>query len=537
MIEKLIENWLDSASERSYQPVFVQILTAQGYRVVHSTRHTGLEFGKDVYAIAPDGSGCVFQLKGNPGGRMGLCEFRRDIQPQLIQLISQPVVFPGFPSDSHKSYLVSNGFFEEEVQRAVDDLNRGRYLSNISLISRGDLIRWCQDLGTSLWPSELDDVRLLLELYLTNPNDVLPTKKLSSLIQKVLKLNSFSNNISSKSEFYRVVTSSALLIGIVTSCFLEIENHFAVVSAWILLAVSIIAAGEKHGFELKGVAIETLILAEKAAGDALVGLWHEVKDRRHLVEGDGLTDNEIYGWRLTILLGLLSCLAIMDEKNHYLDDQNREILTQWLLKRQKDKYLWGEGAVANIVPWLIWRRKHDPTSKVDEDILSLVFTLIARNQPNSNSCLVNPYYSFDEVLRFKNNLDKASTISRESFNGSSYTLEPLFHLLVRTNLKQHCKMLWPDFTKISHRCSLPDNPWEYCTYKFDSGIDISKVYPSTYMWSDLKAEALKSKKDLIPEQLALRPWLLALWWQVAPYRYNTEASKSFIEGYMHEWGV
>lgn len=54
MIEKLLENWLDSASERSYQAVFVQILSAQGYRVVHSTRHTALEYGKDVLAIDPD---------------------------------------------------------------------------------------------------------------------------------------------------------------------------------------------------------------------------------------------------------------------------------------------------------------------------------------------------------------------------------------------------------------------------------------------------------------------------------------------------
>ena len=62
MIEKLLENWLDSASERSYQAVFVQMLSAQGYRVVHSTRHTALEYGKDVLAIDQDGNGCAFQV-------------------------------------------------------------------------------------------------------------------------------------------------------------------------------------------------------------------------------------------------------------------------------------------------------------------------------------------------------------------------------------------------------------------------------------------------------------------------------------------
>lgn len=70
MIEKLLENWLDSASERSYQPVFVQMLVADGYRVLHSSRHCLLEYGKDILAIAPDGVGCAFQLKGDPKGRM-----------------------------------------------------------------------------------------------------------------------------------------------------------------------------------------------------------------------------------------------------------------------------------------------------------------------------------------------------------------------------------------------------------------------------------------------------------------------------------
>lgn len=134
MIEKLLENWLDSASERSYQAVFVQMLSGLGYRVVHSTRHTVLEFGKDILALAPDGTGCAYQLKGNPGGKLGLSQFRSEIQGQLVQLMSQPVIYPGFPSGPHRAFLVSNGYFEEEVHRAVDDLNRGPYPSKVELI-------------------------------------------------------------------------------------------------------------------------------------------------------------------------------------------------------------------------------------------------------------------------------------------------------------------------------------------------------------------------------------------------------------------
>jgi len=251
VIEKLLENWLDSASERSYQPVFVQMLSAQGYRVVHSTRHTALEFGKDVLAIAPDGKGCAYQLKGNPGARLTLNQFRNEVQPQLIQLMSQPVVFPGYPSGPHISYLVSNGYFDEEVQRAIDDLNRSNYLSKVNLISRGDLLRWCKKFGSSLWPSELKDTRLLLEIFLSNTRNILPTEMLSRLIGKVLSIHEPDAKLSGQAEYYRVVTSAALLTGIATSGFTEADNHLAVVSAWTLLVLNVIAAGEKHGYKLR----------------------------------------------------------------------------------------------------------------------------------------------------------------------------------------------------------------------------------------------------------------------------------------------
>jgi hypothetical protein len=91
-------------------------------------------------------------LKGNPGGRLGPREFRRDIQQQLVQLISQPIVYPGISTEPHRSFLVTNGYFDEEVQRAVDDLNRGEYRSRIELLSRGDLFQWAKKLGLSLRP-------------------------------------------------------------------------------------------------------------------------------------------------------------------------------------------------------------------------------------------------------------------------------------------------------------------------------------------------------------------------------------------------
>jgi len=115
VFERLIESWLDNASERTYQAPFCQMLAAQGYTVMHSTRHSPIEFGKDVIAKAPDGTLCAYQLKGNPGARLTLTQMR-DIQGQLLQLVSQPIKYPGLRTHSHKSYLVTNGEVDEEAQ-------------------------------------------------------------------------------------------------------------------------------------------------------------------------------------------------------------------------------------------------------------------------------------------------------------------------------------------------------------------------------------------------------------------------------------
>ena len=61
---------MDSQTERRYQPAFIQMLVSEGWAVLHNTRHSPIEFGKDVIAHNPSGVLHCFQLKGNPGSRV-----------------------------------------------------------------------------------------------------------------------------------------------------------------------------------------------------------------------------------------------------------------------------------------------------------------------------------------------------------------------------------------------------------------------------------------------------------------------------------
>lgn len=36
--ERLLESWLDSQTERRYQPAFIQMLVSDGWTVLHNTR-------------------------------------------------------------------------------------------------------------------------------------------------------------------------------------------------------------------------------------------------------------------------------------------------------------------------------------------------------------------------------------------------------------------------------------------------------------------------------------------------------------------
>ncbi|CAN7211257.1 hypothetical protein LJR066_000607 [Acidovorax sp. LjRoot66] len=535
MIEKLLENWLDKASERSYQPVFVQMLSAQGYEVLHSTRHCLLEFGKDILAIGPDGVGCAFQLKGDPGKRMQIAEFRSGIQFQLVQLMSQAPAYPGFPAGTYRSYLVSNGQFEEEVQTAVQQMNNTSLPSKVELWSRGMLLEMCRTNAQQLWPGELSDTRALLELYMLNPRGKPPIKLLDGLLTSVVKLDALEPI--GRPEFIRTASSAAWLTGLAISSFAEEQNHYAVAIAWTQCCVALIAAAEKHASGALTSIASSFELAKAALLDSLTALWDEVEGRSHLGQGDPLADLEVSGWRISVLFGLLSCLAFADEQSPILNDDRRTRLHKWLTTNSHHPELWGEGAIAQIVPWILWIRKHDATSRPDREIHELARALFALNQPDSKGALLSPYYDGDEVLTYRFGLQQNPFDELETFAGRAHTAEVVIHLLVRTNLKQACKSLWPDFTRLNHHRFHVESATGYCRFRSLKGVEETKVYPPEYSWSELKEDALGgTEQHKVPTALAKNPWLLGMWWQAAPHRLNADSVRLFSDEVLPGWG-
>jgi len=527
VLEKLLENWLDSASERSYQASFVQMLAAQGYCVLHSTRHCALEFGKDVIAIDSDGVPCAFQLKGKPGGRLGLSEFRTDLQQQLIQLMSQPIVYPGIPEGLvHRSYLVSNGYFDEEVHRAVDDLNRGPYMSKLSLIGRGQLIAWANDLGTRLWPNDMSNVRELLEVFLLDGRDLLPTKRLASMLEEMFALR-VSDTPLKAAQLERAMSSAALLTGVATHHFAKEDNHFAVASAWCLFAVSAIASYQRSNLKMKVKSNGSLLLAEQAIKDSLVALWNEMRIKGNLIEGDAIAEPEVYRWRYTLLCGLISALWFFPG-NSSDDNERRNDIAEWLSQDHKYLYLWGESAIPCLFALQQFHRSSNTSERSDRELVELFQLVVASNQSENEHAMSDPYYDFEDVARALYGLkttDESSALKEETFAGSAYSAELLLHLMARYNLKQSCQVGWPYFNRLCHKRFIPAHAWQYGLLKSTEGVEETRQYPHEYTWQKLCDEAGRETCEYLPDELTAKPHLLLLWTIIAPHRLTSDVGR------------
>ncbi len=519
MLKKLIENWLDSASEKSYQPIFCQMLLDQGYTVLHSTRHCPIEYGKDVLALDQNGIACAYQLKGNPGTRLTLSQYR-EIAPQLFELVNQGIEHPQIPRNTpHRSYLVTNGQIEEEVQQAIVQQNEtyardGYPHRKLETISRDQLLKWAYNLEHSLWPNELDDVKQLLEILTQSGSDLFPIEKWHALLSKLLLLSEDDNQCSN-AEFCRRVSSAALLTSVALKPFSEKKNHWAIISAWTMLSIYLIAATEKHNKSEINI-LNTLVFAKETIFNELYSLIKEALDHKdYLVEGNEMADFAIYKWRYTLIVGLSSLFWLWaDSENSWPDDELKNQLSDFIPDVQDNMDLWGEAAIPQFLThiWQILSKGNENQSA------SLTKVLMERSM---NQSLPVVYENVEEVIRHR------LAQSLECFDSNieippselSWFAKQLYLHMVYRDLKEYCTEIWPEFSRKCISVSfIPDKPWQFCLYRTEFGENKSYVPPVTGEWKKLKSDAAQTATGLVPEALLKHPILLWLWCFLCPQR-------------------
>ena len=520
MLERVIENWLDKATERSFQQPYCYMLAAEGHTIIHLTRHGAMELGKDIITIAPDGTPCAFQLKA---GNISLAKWRREISPQIDDLVVGQINHPSVNnSRHHKAYLVTNGNIVEEVARAINDRNqtwasRGQPYLHLETVVRGQLIEKAKGLGDNLWPTELTDIKTLLEMFLEGGQGILPKEKLASLFESTFLLD----NETRPAESYcrRTIASAAILCAIATSSFSNEKNHVAEIEAWVLYISYVLALAER--WELSDTIYkDEFEIATQSIYNSLANLCDEIKEREYLIEGDPLADSYVYRVRVTWLLGLMSVYALWRGSKEESKNEVDDFLREFCKEKRIQLDLWGEAAMPQWLAFLWYFRKINGTKEQDDVLDVLISAMCELNGPKGRRPLANPYYEAEDIL--PHILGVAEEPLMDSFRGQSYTLEGLVHLFVRRNWKQRMKFLWPGVTRLMYLSFEPENFRDFYRWRNKEGKNWIVSPQPTQEWEELRELASESDGACIPPSIKNHPILLLLFLCVYPHRMNAE---------------
>jgi hypothetical protein len=527
LLEKLIENWLDSTSERSYQPIFCQALVNRGYQIIHSTRHNAQEHGKDIIARNSDGELCAFQLKGHPRKMLGLSQYNTEIVPQLNALANLPVDFPGLSDTKHKSYFVTNGQIDEVVWQAIRLAHLGndqddRSHRNVTFWVRGDLLKMFLGLDVSLWPGEVDDSKLLLEIITHNGDELYPIEKFHEILGSLVRLKKDSNR-PNQEELNRIFASAALLTGICLGPFEKKENHWAACCAWAILGVYIIAAEER--WQIKTKQSEFLLTTIKEVVFSKLELLSEeviLRKDKSMGEGDMFSDYFIVNWRHTLIKSILSYYSFVASDQG--TDSKSELISQlneFILDGSYQMDVWGEAALPGML-FYNWAVMENCEVEAANQLAIHIFKLCAQ------SALPAIYYDAEQIIRHRlsNTLTSfVPSINTEAlgFKNSWFGRQAFFNM-VNLNMADDCEGLWTDYCQSRFTEFIPASKWGYCLYRTDEGINIGHVVPDSEKWDDLRSLGRKIPDDVLPLALISESWLLGLWIMICPSRAITSVT-------------
>jgi hypothetical protein len=515
MIERLIENWLTKASEKSFQIPFCYILANEGYTILHLTRHCGMEHGKDIIAIDPSGAPCAFQLKGAPEGKIKLRQWQQELLGQAMQLIFTPVTHPSIPigAAQHKSFFVTNGELEEEVFNAIDAHNKKYQIAGqpqffLNTIVKGELIEKAKKLGIGFIPPDLGDFRHLIDFYMDDGTGILDKTKFSQLIE------SFFSQESKPTERGKLVRGSALLTALATSSYSNKENHVALTEAWTIYTSYLLWFCEVHSIPEKEWKNEFGI-ANQIIWTSLENLWNEAKEKDHFLVEDYMEDVFVQDYRVTWFTGLFSALGLYYKLTGTNEEEMYRIL-KFCNKQESKLDLWGESAVPNVLVYYWFYTANEATQKPIRVLLKLIRTIIHKAR-KWDEIFPEPYYDIDESLALFHEKDKR-VIEERNQKGASYYLEGLTHIFVRDNYLQAMKFLWPDISRILFKAFSYKEATDFFRWRNREGKETTKTPNPAQSWKQLKDEARETEGNVIPLYLKKFPYLLPLFLIVFPHR-------------------
>jgi hypothetical protein len=520
--EKLIEIWLDSATERQYQFAFRNALLSAGYTILHDTSHTALELGKDIIALAPNGDLHAFQLKGNPGSRITIAQWQgliRQIDTLIFQPVSHPNVKAGTP---HTPFPVTNGEIHEDVYAAIAGYNAAlaeRSAKPLQTIARGQLLKLILDSAETVWSAEIKTQRKILNLFSAQGDDELPAEDFIGILDDVLTKRSYTPT---------AIPSVHLVTAILASNLVAKENYFELVKMYVLLAVAAVC----YRAQWRRQRPKDKRFLDEIIFDIHAHMRGFVRDLKENFKHRPLLNKQIFSeWayfhpRKKMISGLASAAMLDPDLN--FDTETWDFLWNLVCKTEHSRFLAWEG----IIPYCLaefWALcNFQGTKEPDRRLFALTRDIInANNNEDEARQLPGPYYALGEVVRWQSRFflqNLRSRINGDDHYRRAWFAEPLFMLLARRNYKSACQLLWPDLTRFVHvRTRLPaadDFGPMTCENAIaeDNLIDVS----TQKTWLALTAEVGQERVPQIPEQLLDKQALVLLYCMFMPQRMDRD---------------
>ena len=525
VVDRLVESWLDSQGERQYQPAFVQLLVSEGWSVLHNTRHSPIEFGKDVIARSPDGELFCFQLKGNPSTRVTKTE-AQGLLPQVIELIElAPSNLYRKGDEPHVAVFVTNGTVDEEAELLFTKAGERTAASScpasrFEIVTRGDLLARFVKVAGQVWPTSIDGTRAILNLMAEDGRKLPSPQSIGEVLLATVPVPE-----KELSQPARTARLNALLLvaEIIRAPWQAAANHYAMFSITILTVVHALRFSDtpkrletaKQYAELALEHARDLISESQSSGFAADEVWAE---HSPLDEWDVMWERG----RLTAL-----CAAILafrpDKDTPQGLVSHRDTLVATSVRQPM---LWGFGAVpAYLVRWWAYERR----GGVDTDqVLGLTLTSLFRaaKRLNGHSPIPGPYYDFTDVWAWRNQMPNVAdnAIFEDNFERRVWFGRALLQVLARRGAKERCQEVWPYYADLVHEePSLPSDRF------FDPGLvqgvgSVSTQLYETKTWDSLLAdsEAFGGADFLAP--FADLAWVIAAYVAIVPYRAWTDVA-------------
>jgi len=535
VLERVIDDWLTKTTERAFQAPFCQMLAARGETIVHSTRHSAMELGKDIISIAPGGKVHAYQLKTAPRGRLSLREWRAGLQQQAFDLVTSAVRHPSITSKRHhRSFFVINGEIDEEVAEDISRQNEAWARNQLpayrlETIVRGELAGMATKLQAAFWPEELADVNALLELYLDSGRGQLPKEKVARLLEATTLAEATVPR--GNAECLRQLSSAGVLCALSMTRFSHAENHLAEIEGWSCYLAVVMGAALKYKLPERPWR-SSVDLASTIVAGLLEDLVRDVEAHPKMVVGNPLSDHPMRAVRLTHLVAMFSALWLWRRSLTLPVEALDEFIREFCTAHRTELFLWGEAAAPQLLAAYWGLRSMAPQVRPDEMVLAHMDWIIRVNGRNGPGRLLSPYYNAEEAYGRLFGFEEEGLV--ESFRCRSHSLESFLAIVTRENLKQAVRLRWRDISHIMFAHFQTAKPWQEALWRnAKRGKLVLRMPKERQSWNELRQLYDFTEKSAVARLVIQFPiqWLLVL--MVYPHRLRAATTVALDRAIMH----